>query len=164
MYFWINGCPSMQQSGLSLLLFCVPLEKPPFIPFPPLPLRLESTLLGVKDLLFILLGFPRLASLRDRSPELSEPLVTRFPNFFVCAPPHSCVHSRFAEQINIRSSNFFLPRITLESISYTPGCRVTRRMLSHRYATSLDETACASFHLKIRKLGEELFFRSFHRN
>ena len=24
-YFWINGCPSMQQSGLSLLLFCMPL-------------------------------------------------------------------------------------------------------------------------------------------
>ena len=25
MYFWIGGCPSVQQSGLSLLLFCVPL-------------------------------------------------------------------------------------------------------------------------------------------
>ena len=81
-----------------------------------------------------------------------------FPIFSCENPPHSCVHSRFAEQINIWSSNFFLPRFTLESISYSPGCRVTRRILSHRYATSLDETACASFHLKIRKLGEELFF------
>ena len=39
-------------------------------------LHLESTLLGVKDLLFMLLGFPRLASLRDTSPESSEPYVT----------------------------------------------------------------------------------------
>ena len=39
-------------------------------------LHLESTLLGMKDLLFMLLGFPRHASLRDRSPESSEPHVT----------------------------------------------------------------------------------------
>ena len=31
---------------------------------------------GVKDLLFVLLGFTRHASLRDRSPEPSEPYVT----------------------------------------------------------------------------------------
>ena len=46
------------------------------IPFPLSALHLESTLLGLKDLLFILLGFPRHASLRDRSPESSEPYVT----------------------------------------------------------------------------------------
>ena len=39
-------------------------------------LHFKSTLLGVKDLLFILLGLPRRASLRDRSPESSEPYVT----------------------------------------------------------------------------------------
>ena len=39
-------------------------------------LHLNSTWLGVKDLLFVLLGFPRHASLRDRSPESSEPYVT----------------------------------------------------------------------------------------
>ena len=65
----------MQPSGLSLP-FCVPSSWPPFIPFSPSPFHLDSTLLGVKDLLFILLGFPRHASLRDRSPESSEPHVT----------------------------------------------------------------------------------------
>ena len=39
-------------------------------------LHLNSTWLGVKDLLFVLLDFPRHASLRDRSPESSEPYVT----------------------------------------------------------------------------------------
>ena len=39
-------------------------------------LHLKSTLLGLKDLLFIHLGFPRHASRRDRSPESSEPYVT----------------------------------------------------------------------------------------
>ena len=40
------------------------------------PFHLDSTLLGMKDLLFVLLGFPRHPSLRDRSPESSEPYVT----------------------------------------------------------------------------------------
>ena len=39
-------------------------------------LHLKSTLLGLKDLLFVLLDFPRHASLRDRAPESSEPYVT----------------------------------------------------------------------------------------
>ena len=54
----------------------VPSSSPPFIPFPFSPFYLESTLLGMKDLSFVLLGFPRHASLRDRSPESSEPYVT----------------------------------------------------------------------------------------
>ena len=74
----------MQQSGHSLLLFCVPLCNLLSFHFHCCILRLESTLTGVKDLLFILLGFPRLASLKDRSPALSEPFVTLgFPIFFV---------------------------------------------------------------------------------
>ena len=48
----------------------------PFHSCPLLPLHLEPTLLGVKDLLLMLLGFPRLSSLRDRPPESSEPYVT----------------------------------------------------------------------------------------
>ena len=38
--------------------------------------HLESTVLGMKDLLFILLGFLRHASLRDGSPEFFETYVT----------------------------------------------------------------------------------------
>ena len=53
------------------------------------------------------LAFPRHASLRDRSPESSEPYVTLdFP--------------KFADQNNFRSSYSYLPRFTLESISYSP--------------------------------------------
>ena len=73
---WCGGCPSMQQSGLSLSFVYVPSLWPPFIPFPLSPLHLESTLLRLKDLLFIVLGFRRHASLRDRSPESSEPHAT----------------------------------------------------------------------------------------
>ena len=128
----------------------------PFIPCPLRPLHLESILLGVKDLLFTLLGFPRHASLKDRSPELSEPFVTLgFPIsiFHLCVHhPHSCEHQRFAEQINIRSLYFFLPGFSLESISYSPGFRVTRIILSHRCAVSRDETTCASFQLKKKKI------------
>ena len=55
---------------------------------------------------------PRHASLGDRSPESSEPYVTLdFP--------------KFAYQNNIRSSYFFLPKFTLESISYSRTWRVT---------------------------------------
>ena len=58
-------------------LFCfVPSLWLPCISFSLLPLHLKSTFLGVKDLLFVLRGFPRHASLRNRSPQSSEPYVT----------------------------------------------------------------------------------------
>ena len=56
---------------------------------------------------FVLLGFPRHASLRDRSPESFEPYVTLDA-------------SKFAEQNNIWGSYSFLPRFSLESIPYSP--------------------------------------------
>ena len=74
----------MQQSGHSLLLFCVPL----FIPCPLLPLRPESTLLGLKDVLHIL-SVSR-ANVSERLPKSSEPFVTLgFPifTFYVCVHP-----------------------------------------------------------------------------
>ena len=37
----------------------------------------------------------------------------------------------------------------------------TRRILSHRYAVSRNETTCASFHLENKKSGEELSFQVF---
>ena len=71
------------------------------------------------------LNFPRQVSLRDRSPELSEPFVTLgFPISIFCLcvhPSHLCVHPRFPEQNNILSLYFFLRKFTLESISYSPG-------------------------------------------
>ena len=89
-------------------VFYVPSLGPPFIPFPLSFLQLKSTLLGLKDLLFIVLGFPRHASLRDRSPESSEPYVTLDSR-------SSLIRIAFGVH-----SYFFLPRFTLESISYSP--------------------------------------------
>ena len=108
-------------------------------------------------------GFPRQSSLKDRSPALSEPFVTLgFPISIFCLCvhlPHLCVHPRFAEQNNIRSLYFFLPKFSLESISYSPSFSDTRRILSHRYAVSRDE------HLKKSKIRcRKLSFRSFHWN
>ena len=67
---------------------------------------------------------------------------------------------------NIHSTPFVLwvhPRLVEENIIrslYSPGFRVTRRILSHRYAMSRNETASASFHLE--KIKWRLSFRSFH--
>ena len=124
-----GGCSSMQRSGLSFSL----------------PFHLEPTLLGMKDLLFVLLGFPRHASLRDRSPESSEPCV------------------KFADQNHIGRSHFFLPRISLESISFFSHFQVYLKISSHRHAVKRDETTCACFHLQ-RKIRWKAFLRSFHRN
>ena len=55
--FGCGWCPSMQQSGPSLpSVFVCLLHDLSFIPFPLSPLHLESTLLGMKNLVFILLG------------------------------------------------------------------------------------------------------------
>ena len=76
-YFWMWRMSINATKWTSLTLcFCVPSLWPPFIPFPLSPFHLEPTLFGMKYLLFVLLGFPRHASLRDRSPESSEPYVT----------------------------------------------------------------------------------------
>ena len=110
----------------------------------------------MKDLLFGLLGFPRLASLRDRSPESSEPFVILgFPISTFCL----CVH--LTTFFGVHTS--FFPGSHLR-VFRTPWIfRFTWRILSHRYAVPRDETTCACFHLQ-RKLGEELSLRSFHRN
>ena len=66
-----------QCNKVDFLIFCLCAAAwAPFIPCPLLPLHLELTLLRVKDLFAHTLGFPRQASLRDRSPESSEPFVT----------------------------------------------------------------------------------------
>ena len=92
------------------LLFCVPSLFPPFIPFSLFPLHLESALHGMKDLLFMLLGFRRHASLRDRSPASSEPYVT--------------LDSRSSLNRTTFGTYSFLPRFPLESISYSPDFEV----------------------------------------
>ena len=106
--FECGGCPSMQQSGLSspFVFVCLLYDLLSFL----FHCRLciwNQYCLKWKVFLFVLLGFPRHACLRDRSPESSEPHVT-------------LDSSKFAEQNNIRSSYFFLPRFSLESISYSP--------------------------------------------
>ena len=103
-YFWMWRMSINAAKWIFLTFcFCVPSLRPPSISFPLSPFHLESTLLGVKNLLFILLGSPRHTSLRDRSPESSEPHVT--------------LDSRSSLIRTIRISYFFLPRFTLESIS-----------------------------------------------
>ena len=57
--FWINGCPSMDvhqcnKVDFPCCCFVFAAVWLPFIPYPLLPLHLESTLLGVKDILHTL--------------------------------------------------------------------------------------------------------------
>ena len=114
----------------------------PFIPFP-----LSPTLLGMKDLLFILLGFPRYASMRDRSPESSEPHVTLDSRSSLIRTTFG-VHASFFPGSHLR-------------VSRTPQIfKVTWRILSHRYAVPRDETTCACFHFQ-RELSEELSWYLF---
>ena len=77
LYFGCGGCSSMQQSELSLpfVFVCLLCDLLSFFSHC-LTFHLELTLFGMKDFLFVLLGFPRHASLRDRSPESSEQYVT----------------------------------------------------------------------------------------
>ena len=61
---------------------------------------------------------------------------------------HNSRFPKFADQNNIRRSYSFLPKFTLESISYFPEfLTVTWSILSHIFAVSRDETTCACFHL-----------------
>ena len=137
----------MQLSGLSLYFLCAFFM--PFLPFPLSPLHLESTLLGMKDLFFILLGFPRHASLRDRSGVLWTIRNSRFP--------------KFADQNHIRCSYSFLPRFTLESISYSPYIDVYLKnfVTQIRCAARRDNMCLLS---PSKKIKWRAFLRSFHRN
>ena len=85
--------------------------------------------------------------------------------FHLCVhPSYLCVHLRLAEQNNIWSLYFFLPKSTLESISYSPGGRVTRRILlpQIRHVARRDSMRQLSPYNKWIKW--RAFFRSFHRN
>ena len=103
-YFWVwrMSINAAKQTFLTFCFVCLLYDLLSFL-FHCRLCILESTLLGLKDLLFILLGFPRHASLRDRFWTMRN---SRFP--------------KFADQNHIRSSYFFLPKFTLESISYSP--------------------------------------------
>ena len=75
------------------------------------------------------------------------------PSVFVCTP-----ETRWAD---IRSLYFFLPRSTLESISHSPGFRVTRR--------NVPQIRCVARRNNMRQLSpskklKKLSFRSFHWN
>ena len=140
------------------LIFCffwVPSLRSSFIPFPLSPLHLESTLLGVKDLLFILFGFPKQASLRDKSPVLSEPFVTLgFTISMFCLCVHSrhwCAHPRFAEQNNIWSLYFFLPKFSLEISRFCPTDTPCPQTRQH----------ALNFHLRNKKIKWRAFFQTF---
>ena len=134
-YFWMwRMYIDATQWTFLTFCFCVPSLWPHFIPFPLSPLHLESKLLGVKDLLFILLGFPRHASLRDRSPESSETYVT-------LDSWSSLIRTTFG----VRTS--FFPGSHLR-VSRTPKTLGLLEKLSQRYAVPRDETTCAWFHLQ----------------
>ena len=99
----------------------------------------NQTLLGMKDLLFILFGFPRHDS--------SEPYVT-LDSWSSLIRTTFGLHTSFFPGSHLR-------------VSRTPWIlRFTWRILSHRYAVPRDETTCASFHLQ-RKLSEELSWDLF---
>ena len=113
--FGCGGCPSMQQSGLSL----------PFV--------FECLLY---DLLWFLFHCRFAFELNMAWGERSFVCASRFPEACVSERQISRVlwtirNSRFptfADQNHIRSSYFFLPRFSLESISYSPGFLFTWRI------------------------------------
>ena len=116
-----GGCPSMQQSGLSLLyvFVCLLYDLLSFIPFP-----LSALSSGIN-----IAWDERSFVCASRFPEtcVSERQISRF--FWTIR------NSRFpkcADQNHIRSSFFFL---------------VLPAFLSHRYAVARDQTTCACFHL-----------------
>ena len=118
MYFLTRRMSISATKWTFLVVLCASLQRP-YILCPLLPQRLESTLLWLKDLLHVLSV--------SRAKRLWETDLQNCVNHSW----HSvrlCVHPRFAEQNNIRSLFFFLPRSTLESISYSPSLRVTRRI------------------------------------
>ena len=86
----------MQQSGLSLLLFCVLFFVPSFHSLSTVPCASEINITWGERSFAHTLGFPRQAFLRDRSPELSETFVTLgFPICtFMCVytSHYLCVH------------------------------------------------------------------------
>ena len=166
----------MQQSGLSLLLFlCAAvwppfIPCPPFIPFPVSPFHLESKMLGLKRYFIMLLGFPRHASLKDRSPELSAPFVTvGFPisMFCLCVHPPAFVctpEMRWADQhpeFKLLSSQvhtweyLVLPGLRGYSRNFVPTDTPRRKTRQH---------APAFTKKKKRKFSEELSSRSFQLN
>ena len=131
---------------------------PRSIPFPLLPKRLESTLLDEKDLLHILSV--------SRGKHLWE---TDLQNCLNHSAHFICVYTLIIcvytwDSLSRTTSGVctsFLPKSTLESISHSPGCRVTRRIFSHRYATSRDETACASFHPGSKRIKVKSFLQIY---
>ena len=148
-----------------LIFFKAPSLWPSFIPYPLSPLHLESTFLGVKDLLFIVFDFPRQASLRDQVSRIVWTIRnSRFPNIHICLcvhSPHWCVHPRFAEQNNIWSLYFFLAEFSLE-ISRTP------QVLGLLEEFCPTDTPChqtrkhaLNFHLRNKKIKWRAFFQTF---
>ena len=114
----------------------------PFTPCPLLPLHLESTLLGVKDLSFIVLGVPPEASVSER--QISRIVWSirnsRFPNihiFFVCRPPASVgtPEIRWADQHP--EYIFFLPRFTAPQLG---DCGMRKMERSRKVRSAADGT------------------------
>ena len=143
----------MQQSGLSLLLFCVPLyDLLSFL------VHCCSCIWNQHCLAWKIFSHILSVSrgkhlwetdLQNRLNHSWLSVLVCTSSLFVCTP-----ETRRAEQYP--NCGVLPPRSTLESISHFLGFSITRRYVSHRHAVSRDKTACASFHLKIRKLGEEI--------
>ena len=167
MYFWISGCPSMQQSGLSFSLFCVPLYDLLFIPCPLLPLHLESTLLVAKDLFSyfsVSRGMRLWKTDLQNCPNHSWLSVSQYPYFVCVYTSRIRVYTRDSPSRSTSGvRTCFFPGSHLR-VSQTPQvARLIEEFLSHRHAVLRDKTACASFHLE-KKSGEKRSFRSFHWN
>ena len=115
------GCSCEHFPGCTRTLGCS------VMPFP-LSLNIwKSSLLGFKDLLCVLLGFPRHASLRDRSPESSEPYVTLVPESALIRTTFG-VHNSFFPGSHLRVSRTLLTFRLLEEFCLTSTlCRETRQ-------------------------------------
>ena len=166
-YFWINGCPSMQQSGLSLLLLCMPLyDLLPFLIHCCLCIKNQHCL-GWK-IFYSYFSVSR--GKRFWETDLQNCLNirnSRFPNIhisFVYTPRISSVYTRDSPSrptSGVHTSFFPSSHLRVSRTHQVVG------LLEEFWLTdtpSLDETSCASFHLKNKKIKCRDVFRSFHWN
>ena len=148
--FGHGGCPTMQQSGLSLLLFLCAFFMTSFHLF-----SIVAFASGIniawneRSFVFASRFLEACVSERQISRIFWTICNSRFP--------------KFAELNNIRSSYFSLPKISLESILYSPDFEVYwKNLVSQiRCAARRDNMCLLSPSEKVRW---RAFLRSFHRN
>ena len=150
--FWCGECPSMHQSGLSFP-FVLPSLWPPFFLFHCRLFIWNQHCLRWKTFFWY---FSVSRGMRLWKTDLSQ-----HPYFICVYTSRIRVYTRDSLSRSSGVCTSFFPGSHLSVSRTLQGLRVTRRVLSHRYATSLDETACASLHLRNKKIRWRAFIQIF---